>query len=59
MLSILCIRPVLYVALIGLTHRIDDIPSTKHRLVGRIVVPMWILSLGLGLVVYTMLNRDH
>ncbi|MGH7772504.1 MAG: DUF420 domain-containing protein [Candidatus Binatia bacterium] len=57
-LSIVCIQPVLYVALIGLTHRIEDIPRTKHRLVGRIAVPMWILSLALGLVVYAMLYRE-
>ena len=58
-LSIICIQPVLYVALIGLTHRIGDIPHTRHRLVGRIAVPMWILSLGLGLVVYAMLYRAY
>lgn len=58
-LSIICIQPVAYVALIGLSHRIDDIPRTKHRLVGRVVVPMWILSLALGLIVYAMLNRKY
>jgi len=58
-LSIICIQPVAYVALIGLSHRIDDIPRTKHRLVGRVVVPMWILSLTLGLIVYAMLNREY
>ncbi len=57
-LSIICIQPVLYVALIGLTHRIEDIPRTRHRLIGRIAVPMWILSLALGLVVYAMLYRE-
>ena len=55
-LSILCIQPVLYVALIGMTRRIEDIPGTKHRYVGRIAVPMWILSLALGLVVYMLLS---
>jgi putative membrane protein len=58
-LSIICVQPVAYVALIGLSHRIDDIPRTKHRLVGRVVVPMWILSLALGLIVYAMLNRKY
>jgi putative membrane protein len=58
-LSILCIQPVLYVALIGLTHRIEDIPRTRHRRVGRMAVPMWILSLALGLVVYVLLYREH
>ena len=57
--SIISVQPVAYVALIGLSHRIDDIPRTKHRLVGRIVVPMWILSLALGLIVYVMLNREY
>jgi len=46
-LSIICIQPVLYVASIGLTTRIEHIPRTKHKLVGRIAVPMWILSLAL------------
>lgn len=54
-LSILCIQPVLYVALIGLTHRIEDIPRSRHKRIGRIAVPMWILSLTLGLVVYVFL----
>lgn len=58
-LSITCIQPVAYVALIGLTHRIEDIPRTRHRWVARIAVPMWILSLGLGLIVYAMLNRQY
>ena len=58
-LSIICIQPVLYVALIGLTHRIEDIPRTRHRLVGRIAVPMWILSLTLGLVVYILLYHEY
>lgn len=58
-LSIICIQPVLYVALIGLTHRIEDIPSTKHKYIGRIAVPMWIVSLALGLVVYVMLYREY
>jgi len=58
-LSILCIQPVLYVALIAFTHKIEDIPGTRHRLVGRVAVPMWIVSLALGLVVYVMLYREY
>jgi len=58
-LSITCVQPVVYVALIGLTHRVEDIPLTRHRRVGRIAVPAWILSLALGLVVYAMLNREY
>ena len=58
-LSIICIQPVLYVASIGLTHRIEEIPQTKHRIVVRIAVPMWNLSLALGLVVYVLLYREY
>lgn len=58
-LSIICIQPVLYVALIGLTRKIEDIRRSRHRLVGRIAVPMWILSLSLGLVVYILLYREY
>jgi putative membrane protein len=58
-LSISCIQPVVYVALIGLTHTVEDIPRTSHRRLGRIAVPAWILSLALGLVVYVMLNREY
>ncbi len=58
-LSIICIQPVVYVALIGLTRSIEDIPRTKHRWVGRMAVPMWIMSLALGLVVYVMLYRKY
>ncbi len=57
--SIICIQPVLYVASIGLTHRIEHIPRTKHKIIGRIAVPMWILSLALGLVVYILLYREY
>lgn len=58
-LSIICIQPVLYVALIAFTYRIEDIPRTRHRLVGRIAVPMWMLSLALGLIVYILLYREY
>jgi len=58
-LSILCIQPVIYVALIGFTHRIEEIPRTWHKWVGRIAVPLWILSLALGLVVYVFLYRTY
>ena len=58
-LSIVCIQPVLYVAFIGFTRRIEDIPRTKHRLVGRFAVSFWSLSLALGLVVYVMLYRSY
>ena len=58
-LSIICIQPVLYVALIAFTHKIEDIPRTRHRLVGRIAVPMWMLSLALGLIVYILLYREY
>lgn len=58
-LSIVCIQPVLYVAFVGVTHRVEDIPHTRHRLIGRIAVPMWILSLALGLVVYVLLFREY
>ncbi len=58
-LSIICIQPVLYVASIGLTHRIEHIPRTKHKIIGRVAVPMWILSLALGLVVYILLYRVY
>jgi len=47
------------VALIGFTHRIENIPRTRHRLVGRVAVSAWILSLALGLVVYVMLYRSY
>jgi len=58
-LSIICIQPVLYVASIGLTHGIEHIPRTKHKIIGRVAVPMWILSLTLGLVVYIFLYRIY
>jgi len=58
-LSILCVQPVLYVASIGLTHRLEDIPRTRHKFVGRIAVPLWILSMALGLAVYALLYREY
>lgn len=55
-LSILSVPPVVYNLLIGLTHRIGDIPKTKHPQVGRVAVTLWSVSLALGIFVYLMLN---
>lgn len=55
LLAILCIPLLSYVLLVGLTHPISEIYQTRHRLVGRIAAPLWLISFILGLVVYLLL----
>ena len=54
-LAIVCIPLLYYVVLIGLTHPVEEIPSTPHPRVGRIAALLWMTSFALGLVVYVLL----
>lgn len=56
LLSILSVPLVLHNLLVGLTYRIEEIAGTAHPRVGRWAVLLWSISLGLGLVVYLLLN---
>ncbi len=58
-LSAAAVPPVIYNFLIGISRRLDEVGMTRHPLVGRIVVPVWLLSSALGLVIFTMLQYYH
>ncbi|MFB6253280.1 MAG: DUF420 domain-containing protein, partial [Halobacteriaceae archaeon] len=52
LLAIVCIPVLYYVLTIGLSFPRTKIPNTKHKQIGRIAVPLWLATFGLGLVVY-------
>ncbi|WP_247728278.1 DUF420 domain-containing protein [Halovivax limisalsi] len=56
-LSIVAVPVVLYALLLGLTHTPAELRDTAHARVGRIAAASWIVSLGLGVVTYVMLNH--
>ncbi|MGH2404399.1 MAG: DUF420 domain-containing protein [bacterium] len=55
-LSILSVPPVIYNLIIGLTFPVREIAQTSHPRVGRVAVALWSVSLGLGILVYLLLN---
>lgn len=55
LLAIVCVPLLYYVALLGVTTPVAEIPDTRHPRLGRITVVLWLTSFGLGLVVYGML----
>jgi putative membrane protein len=55
LLAVVCIPLLFYVLLVGLTHSTDEIPRTRHRRIGRIAAPLWLISFALGNVVYLLL----
>lgn len=54
-ISATCIPPVVYNFTVGLTRELGEVGSTLHPRVGRIVVPLWLLSSSMGLVVFALL----
>ena len=54
-LAVVCIPLLYYVLLVGLTHPVAAVRRTRHRTVGRVAAPLWIVSFALGLVVYLLL----
>jgi putative membrane protein len=54
-LAVICIPLLFYVLLVGVTHDVSEIPRTRHRGVGRVAAPLWLVSFALGTVVYLML----
>ena len=56
-LSVLAVPLVLYALVLGLTHRIPEMPSTNHARVARWAVLSWSVSLALGIITYVMLNH--
>jgi putative membrane protein len=54
-ISAVCVPPVVYNFLVGLTRSMDEVGMTLHPKVGRIVVPLWMISSAQGLVIFSLL----
>lgn len=55
-LSATAVPPVLYNFLVGMTRELREVGLTLHPRVGRVVVPLWLLSSALGLGVFALLQ---
>lgn len=55
LLAIVCVPLVVYVLTLAATRPIADLFDTAHRRVGRIAAGLWLVSFGLGVVVYVLL----
>ncbi|WP_247728994.1 DUF420 domain-containing protein [Halovivax limisalsi] len=55
-LAMVCIPLLYYALLLALSHEVRALRETAHARVGRVVAPLWMVSFGLGIVVY-LLNR--
>ncbi len=55
-ISAACVPPVLYNAIVGLTREMGEVRKTIHPRVGRIAIPLWMLSSGQGLVIFALLQ---
>lgn len=58
-LSAAAVPPVIYNFIVGLTRRMSEVGLTPHPRIGRIVVPIWLLSSTLGLIVFALLQYYH
>lgn len=54
-LAIVCLPLLFYVALVGLTYPVSEIPLSKHPQVGRIATVLWLISFAMGTGVYLLL----
>jgi len=55
LLAIVCIPLLFYVLLVAVSRPIDEIYRSRHRSVGQIAAALWVVSFGLGIVVYLLL----
>ncbi len=55
-ISAAAVPPVLYNFLVGMTRTLPRVGLTLHPRVGRVVVPLWLLSSALGLVIFALLQ---
>jgi putative membrane protein len=55
LLAVVCVPLLYYVLLLALTRPVEEIPLTNHPRIGRVTATLWLVSFGLGLVVYALL----
>ncbi|MFB6164717.1 MAG: DUF420 domain-containing protein [Haloarculaceae archaeon] len=56
LLSAVAVPLVIYALVLGLTHTPAELRETSHRRFGWLAVTSWLLSLGLGVITYLLLN---
>lgn len=54
-LAVVCVPLVYYALLLAFVHPVADLPATRHPTVGRVAAALWVVSFGLGIVVYLLL----
>jgi putative membrane protein len=54
-LAVVCVPLLFYVALLGVTVPVADLPDTRHPQVGRIAAALWLTSFAMGVGVYLLL----
>jgi putative membrane protein len=55
LLAVAAIPPVYYVLLLALTHDTSELGATPHPTAGKVAASLWVVSFGLGIVVYLLL----
>jgi putative membrane protein len=55
LLAVIAVPLVIYVLVLASTHSIAELPETSHPRIGRLAAVFWLLSFGLGVVVYLLL----
>lgn len=55
LLAVVCVPLLFYVLLLALTRPVAEIPLTDHPRFGRVTAVLWLVSFGLGTVVYALL----
>lgn len=56
LLAVICIPLVYYVLLLAVSRPASELGHTRHAVVGRVAASLWIVSFGLGIVVYALLH---
>ncbi len=55
LLAIICVPLLFYVLLVAVSRPTEEIYRSRHRSVGQIAAALWVVSFGLGIVVYLLL----
>ncbi|MFB6131180.1 MAG: DUF420 domain-containing protein [Salinigranum sp.] len=55
LLAVVCLPLLYFVALVGLTHPVEEVYRSAHRRVGRVAATLWVVSFALGDAVYGLL----
>lgn len=56
LLAVICIPLLYYVLLLALSRPVSELRRTSHAQIGRIAASLWLISFGLGVVVYLLLH---